>query len=158
VAKLSDIGRLISQALKSNKILDAGGKAAVRAIPKRTRLGKGVRENLGQTHKLPALKTKTVKNRTRLKKTGKLTGKGATPKKSGLNSSGKMLDSLKYGVGRGTLEIKLEKDQERKATALTKVNNDFVFMNLSAAEFKRVLKAMTKQIEQALKKVKFTDL
>jgi len=158
MAKLTDITSIIRKAIESKRVLEAAATVAIRSIPKRTRLGKGVQNNLGPTHKLPNLKTKTVKNRSRLKKLGQLSGQGATPKKSGLNKSGDMLDSLTSNVGRGKVEIKLEPNQQDKANALLKIDPKYQFMRLSAAEFKRVLKAMTKQIEQALSRVKFTDL
>lgn len=158
-AKLSDIGRIIEQALKSKTVLEAGGKSATRAIKKRTRLGKGVKENLGPSHKLPQLKTKTVTNRKLLKKKGELTGVGATPAKSAVNRSGEMIDSVNFGVGRGKLEIKLKgSKQEMKAQNLLKISSDYAFMNLSKAEFNRMIKSMSGAITQILKRINFNKL
>lgn len=158
MAKLSDIKDLIDNALKSKIVLEAGAEAAIRAIPTRTRLGKGVSDNLGPTNPLPALKNKTVRNRTRLKKIGQLTGPGATPKKSGLNKSGTLLDSLEVKIKPDGFEITVPPQEEKKVQALLKIDSKFQFMRLSAAEFNRVVTAMTKQVEQVIKKIKFTDL
>lgn len=159
MAKLSDIGKIVTQALQSNTALNNAGKSMKRAITKRTRLGYGVSENGADRHKLPNLSPKTVENRKRLKKAGKLTGPKATPGKSGLNRTGEMLESIKYASGKGKLEIRLgDAKQEQKAQDLVDLNPNYEFMNLSKPEIVRMIKAMTGTILGILKKIKFTDL
>lgn len=62
-AKLSDIGKIIAQALKSKPVLEEAAKVAVESIQLRTRIGKGVLEPEGDATPLPALATKTKYNR-----------------------------------------------------------------------------------------------
>lgn len=158
-AKLSDIGKIITNALKSKTVLEVGGEIATESIKKRTRLGSGVKENLGPSHKLPKLKSKTVTNRKLLKEKGMLTGPNATPGKSGLNASGELLNNVEYNVGKGQLQIRLaDPVQREKATNLIKIDPNFVFMNLSKPEFNRMLKAMSQKISEILSKIKFDKL
>jgi hypothetical protein len=158
MAKVSDIPRIVKRLLEREVILKEGAKAIERAIPRRTRLGKGVKENLGPTHKLPSLRESTVSIRKKLKKTGGLTGPGATPKKSGFNRTGDSLNNLKVEVSRGKIEVSLAPADQDKLIDALQIDPDYQFMRLSRAEFRRMLIAMTKRIEQALKKICFTEL
>jgi len=158
MSKLSDLPKLIEELLKSKIILEKAGQIAVERIPKRTRLGNGVRENLGDSHKLPPLKESTVKIRKDLQKQGRLTGPLATPKKSGINRTGKALNSIKAISQPGHLEITLDKSQQAKVDDLIKINPDYSFMKLSKPEFKAVFKAITDQIDRIVKRIRFTDL
>lgn len=159
MAKLSDLPKIVEQALNSRKILDAVGRSVSTDLVKRTKVGKGVKENFDPPHKLPELKDNTVKTRRSLRKSGRLTGKGATPKKSNVTRSGEMLDSVTYGVGRGQVEIKLQgREQEKKATRLLAVSPDYQFMRVSKQEFNRAVKLASKFIGQILSKINITDL
>lgn len=154
--KLSDISRLIKKALTSKEVLEVGAKVAVESIPLRTRLGKGVNEPEGSTHLLPALKEKTKRNRRYLKSSGKLTGPGATPAKSGLNASGDLLTDMKYEIKSDSFDIKLaDVKQEEKLKNLLKINKNFQFLNLSRAEVNRMIKAMSVEINKVLANIKF---
>lgn len=158
-AKLSDIGKIIEQALKSKRVLEAGGEEAVESIKKRTRLGKGVKENLGGSHKLPRLTTKTVTNRKLLKKKGELTGFGASPTKSAINRSGDTIDNVRFGVGKGKMVIDLKSNKAKTvAQNLLKIDPNYAFMNLSKAEFNRMIKKMSSVITEILKGIKFDKL
>lgn len=155
-AKLKDIGKIISQAFKSKRILDAAGASMTESIVKRTRLGKGVQDNKENPTKLKKLETSTVRRRKQLKKAGQLTGPNATPGKSGLNRTGEMLNDVNYKASRGKLDIffKTEKSRE-KAFWVQKNNPDFKFFFVSKPEFNRALKVITKEIQEALSKIKF---
>jgi hypothetical protein len=72
-------------------------------IKKRTKTGKGV-DNSGNLYKLPDLSEGYVE--TRKKNRSKL-GEGATPKKSNLTASGKMLNSIKATFRRAGGQFRL---------------------------------------------------
>lgn len=155
-AKLSDIGDIILDALNSKEVLQAGADVALEAIPKRTRLGKGVVEAEGAATNLPQLKDKTKYNRGQLKKTGKLTGPGATPAKSGLNATGAMLSGMTAKIAGDNFTINLADDQqEKKAEYLIQQNRGFTFMNISNAELNRVVKAMSDAVAKILSRIDF---
>lgn len=158
MAKLSDLPKIVAEALQSEEILDRAGKVATAAIPKRTRLGKGVKENLGPTHKLPKLRETTVNIRKKLKKEGGLTGPGATPGKSAINRTGEALNSIDYSVKGGELNIFLDSSQEKKVDDLIAIDNNYSFMKLSRAEFRAVLKTINERLDRIIKKIRFTDL
>lgn len=194
-AKLKDLPKIIEQALKSKPVLNAAGKSAVRAIQKRTRVGKGVADNLQPPQKLPPLSKTTKKIRNYLKKQGKLNGLGATPGKSNLTRTGQLISDITFKIiqragtiiigfktkrsqdianelaDRGVVEQvvigrkKISKtkrffSRSKKKTTATKktVRSEYKFMNLSNNEFKRVVTAMSKTVEQILKKINITDL
>lgn len=158
-AKLGDIGKIIAKALQSKAVLEEAGKVAVESIPLRTRLGRGVKEPEGPSIPLPKLKPKTKSNRKYLQEKGKLTGPNATPAKSGLNASGKLLTDMKYMVGRGKVEVRLaNSEQENKLKNLLKIDPGFQFMNLSSAEVNRMIKAMSVKVTEILNKIKFDSL
>lgn len=152
MAKLSDIDKFIKKKLESKEILETIGEIAVESIKKRTRLGRGVKENGGASHKLPILKEKTVTNRKALKRSGQLTGKGATPRKSGLNQTGELLDSIDYKVKSKSVEISVGNDQERKAENVLSISPNFSFMKLSKAELNRVFKEVSQVLGKLFSK------
>lgn len=155
-AKFSDIGKIIAQAVGSKKVLEEAANILLESIPKRTRLGKGVKDAEGPTHQLPLLKQKTKYNRKLLAKDGKLTGPGATPAKSGLNKSGDLLNNLTSVVKKGEFDIKLkDTKEESKANYLLKIDPNYSFMNVSKAEMNRVIKAMSATITEILSRIKF---
>ncbi len=158
-AKLKDLGKILRSALTSKRLLEAVGKSATRSIKKRTRVGKGVKENLDGPHKLPQLKSKTVSVRKSLKRSGRLSGKAASPTKSNVTRSGDMVDSIEFAVGKSKIEIKLgSSEQETKAERLLDINSDYQFMRISKQEFKRAVQSATKLLEQILKRINFTEL
>ena len=158
MAKLSDLGRIVTQALQSKDVLEAAGEIAIERIPKRTRLGKGVKENLGVTHTLPQLTERTVKIRQKLKKRGALLGPGATPKKSAINRTGEALNSIGFTVKTGELDIHLDPSQQAKVDDLIRINPNYSFMKLSKAEFSAMLKAINNRINRILSRINITDL
>jgi len=159
MSKLSDIQKLVAKALTEEAVLDAIGKSAVRAIKRRTRAGSGVEENLKSAKKLPKLKDQTKARRRRLKRAGGLTAKGATPAKSNLSRSGKLIDSVTYEVGDGNVEIKLKTSaQQEKAKELINIDSGYKFMKLSKAEFRRAIKAATGAITPILKRININNL
>lgn len=158
-AKFKDIGKILAKALASKVVLEAGAKSIIESVPKRTRLGKGVKEAEGDATPLPALKPKTKTNRKGLKKRGELTGPGATPAKSGLNARGNLLSNLKAVVTPGKVAVKLQNStQEEKAKALIAIDPGFTFMNVSRAEVNRMIKAMSEEVNKIIKKIKFDGL
>lgn len=156
MASLKDLPRIVKNLIEQEVILEEGAKVIRERIPKRTRLGNGVRQNLGPTHKLPKLKPTTVKIRKSLKKKGALTGPGATPAKSGFNRTGDTLENLNVSVTKKQISVELDDNDKAKLQDAINLNSDYQFMRLSAAEFKEVLRAITKKLEEAIKKVNFT--
>lgn len=158
-AKLGDIGKIIATALQSKPVLEEAAKVVITSIPLRTRLGRGVQEPEGPSVPLPKLKAKTKSNRKFLQKRGELTGPNATPAKSGLNASGKLLTGLKYIITKGKIIVSLaDATQENKAKNLLKIDSGFQFMNLSSAEINRMVKAMSVKITEILNRIKFDSL
>lgn len=151
---INDITKIIQaavDAVKDKTVLDKIGEDLVERIKTRTRTGKGVREPEGRAHKLPDLKTKTKANRRSLKRSGKLTGKGAVPAKSGINRSGATLDSLKHTVSGDEIKIRLDSEGEMVAADLIKLNSDYTFMNISKPELKAVTEVLDKEIQKKIK-------
>lgn len=151
---ITDLDKIIKKALEvatSKETLNKLGENLVDRIKKRTRLGNGVKENEGGSHKLPSLKPKTVTRRKQLKKAGDLTGPRATPAKSGVNRSGQMLESMDHKVSSSTIEIGLDQEGTRKATDLIKQNPDFTFMNVSKAEVAGLADILENEITKKLK-------
>lgn len=158
MSSLSDIDKIIRQALSTAAVKDAIGKSATRQIKTRTRTGKGVEKNLEKSQKLPGLKPKTKTRRRQLKRAGGLTGRGATPAKSNLTRSGKLVDSVQYERTADGVEIKLDRSQEEKAQALIQINRGYTFMKLSKAEFNRVVKAVQGTVNGILNRINFNKL
>jgi hypothetical protein len=158
MAKLTDLPRLIKQALEREAFLEAGAKEIKKIIPKRTRAGDGVQQNLGSSHLLPRLTENTIKRREKLSKNGKLSGAGATPAKSNFTRSGDSLANIETKVSKGKIDVNLnEKDQHKLQDAL-QINPRYQFMRLSKVEFNQVLDAITDKLSKALSKVNITDL
>ena len=150
----SKLPKIISETIDKS-LLDDIGNTSVSRIRKRTRSGRGVKENDGPTHKLPALKPKTVKERSRLKGKGQLTGPGATPGRSGVNRSGKTLNEMNYSVvNRSEVEIKLSPTGVKRAQTVAEVNPDYEFMNLSKSEIKALVKIVEEKVIQVINKLK----
>ena len=156
--KLSDIEKIVREIIESKDAMQQTGEMVVELVKKRTRLGNGVTDNLKPSHKLPKLKTKTVKNRKSLKRSGKLTGPGATPAKSGLNASGSLIDNVSFKSEAASFEIILkDKKQIDKAENLIKTNPLFAFLNVSKTEFRQMVKFLENIINVELKKIKFDN-
>lgn len=158
MAKLSDISKIIEDAFNSQEITEAIGKAASRAIVTRTRTGRGVSANLETSKPLPRLKENTKRVRRYLKKKGELTGPGATPGKSALNRSGKLLESVNYVAKPGEVVISVSASQAKKVEYLININSDYRFMNLSKAEFNRAVKAASGVLKSILSRLTFNNL
>ena len=159
MAKLSDLPKIVEKAIRSKTVLEAVGKSIERSVRRRTKTGKGVRNNLDSPHPLPRLKEKTVANRKQLKRKGKLTGQGATPRKSNLTQTGKMLDNIESIPFRGGVEIRLKDRSERnKAADLQKLDRDYTFMRVSKQEFTRAVSSATSLIAQILRRIRFDDI
>ena len=155
--KLGDIPKLLkvtSDTLKSKKTMKVLGDELAERIVKRTRLGKGVKKPLAEATPLKNLETSTKSERKRLKKQGKLTGKGAKPSKAGLNRTGEMLDDVKAKVRQGELEIVLNSQKSKdKAENLIKIDKDNTFMNVSKAEFKGAARTLNDILNKTIKRL-----
>jgi len=157
LADLKDLANVFIKAIRaaeSNATLNKIKDAIIPQIQTRTRLGKGVTKPEGNTTNLKRLERKTKINRQGLKRKGQLTGPGAQPAKSGLNRSGQMLNSLKGKVSTSNIEITLDREGERKAVAVQKIDpNGFTFMNLSKGETKQVTDIIDDAVNDILKKL-----
>lgn len=158
MSSFDDIAKKLPQIIKETldkKLLDDIGNTSVSRIRKRTRTGKGVKENDGPTHKLPSLKPSTIKRRQNLKSKGKLTGPGATPARSGVNQTGKTLNEMNYKVkGRDSVEIRLSPEGEKRAENIIGINSNYEFMNLSKSEIKALIKIVEEKIISVINKLK----
>lgn len=156
--KLSDINKLIQVAIdtmKSKETMETLGKELSERIVKRTRLGKGVNKNLDPPHPLPQLKKNTVTRRKALRKKGQLTGPRATPAKSGLNRTGKMLNDVVSVAKESELTIKLDSpESNKKARDLIDLNRNYTFLNVSKPEFKGMIKSFQEILNKVLAKLK----
>jgi hypothetical protein len=150
--KLTDISLLVQSAvdeIKDKNNLKEAAENTIERIQQRTRLGKGVNKPEGSATPLKKLEPKTVEVRKSLKSAGKLTGKGASPAKSGINRTGKTLDSMHSVSKKGEVTIQLDKEGERVATEVQAIDPQrFTFMNLSKAE----VTAMVKELEEKARK------
>jgi hypothetical protein len=146
------VNSLIKEVNKKEN-LKVAADAAIDHMKKRTRLGKGVKEPEGKTTSLKKLEPSTVEIRKSLRKQGKLTGPGATPGKSGINRTGKTLESLNTKALDGSVTIQLDQEGERVASELIKIDKDFTFMNLSKVEVKTMTEILEKAVATAAKKL-----
>lgn len=145
------VNSLIEEVNKKENLKEAAD-SAIEQMKKRTRLGKGVKEPEGSTTPLKKLEKSTVEVRKSLKSQGKLTGPGATPAKSGVNRTGKTLESLNSKALDGHVTIQLDQEGERVAADLINIDKDFTFMNLSKVEVKTMTEVLEKAVEKAAKK------
>lgn len=159
MATLNDLSKAIGeiqQYTKTRRFLQQIGKVLVDRIRVRTRLGKGVKEENGNNfrnpHSLPRLKQQTVSRRQRLRRAGGLTGFGATPAKSGLNRSGKLLDRLHFKIEGRELIITLDPRGKIIAEKLMEDNPDWEFMNLSKPEFNYLVDTISKDVERIIRR------
>jgi hypothetical protein len=130
--------------------LEEAANAVIERVKTRTRLGKGVNKPEGNAVPLKKLEPKTVEVRKALQKAGKLSGTGAKPSKSGINRTGKTLDSMHAVAKNKEVTIQLDNDGEKVATELAAIDpSRFTFMNLSKAE----VKAMTDILEEKVQKL-----
>lgn len=147
--------RDIDQLVKSKTFKVRMSKSLINRIRRRTRLGKGVKEarsGFSKAHDLPRLKKQTVARRKRLKRAGGLTGPGATPGKSGLNRSGKLLNNMHYKIKREYLLLSLDKRGKVIADDLIEKNPDWEFFNLSQAEFNFLRSEIQREVNKLLKR------
>lgn len=152
MARLRDLPRMVQTMLKREVFLEAGAKNIKRTIRKRTRQGDGVQENLGKSNKLPSLKESTVKRREKLAKDGKLTGKGATPRRSNFTRTGDTLDNIQVKVSRARIDVNLAPADQHKLEDALQINKNYQFMRLSRVEFNEMIESMTKKIGNSLQK------
>jgi hypothetical protein len=158
MAKLTDLDKLIQQAIDSETILTKAAKILEETVKARTRSGQGVLKNLGTTHPLPELKESTVRRRNRLARNGGLTGPGAVPEKSGLNRTGELLNSVKVTPTKKQMEVTVGVDQVQKVDELLSINKKYQFMRISSEEFEKALKTIENKLDGLIKKITITDL
>lgn len=156
--KLTDLQKIVLQAVKEvrkKENLQEAGELAIKAMKIRTRTGRGVNEPEGKTVALKKLEPTTKKVRRHLKKKGKLTGENAQPAKSGVNRSGKTLDSLHAEAKEGFLQIKLDAAGELVQKFLQQIDKArFTFMNLSKGEARIITEYLENKVESINKKLK----
>lgn len=155
MADLNDLSNFADdiKRLQQNKaFLRKVGRLLTNRIRLRTKLGRGAKAPTGDTfrpsHKLPALKQSTKQRRRRLNREGKLTGRGATPARSGVNRSGKTLGFMHFRVKGRELNIKLDPRGIKVQDHLVEINPDYEFFNLSRAEFKFLVSLIGKELEK----------
>lgn len=132
------------------QVLEEGKDLVVSDIKKRVTLGYGVERTGGTKKRFDRLSSSYVTQRRRDKKKGKL-GKNATPKKSNLHKSGKMIEEDLDGVVDGkTIIIGMQTDRSAKIAAF--VEKKRPFLNLSKGEVKRITKFFQSQITEIFRK------
>lgn len=124
-------------------------KLAVEMIRTRTRLGKGVPELGAAQQSLDKLETQTKTNRRNMKKRGTLSGQ-TTPAKSNLTATGEMLDSIKFVVEAGKIEVYIAGQRNRQVAEY--VGEQRPFFTLSKAEVSRLADVIQLAINTYLKK------
>lgn len=145
------LNQATAEIFKRRNLKGLGDDLVVR-IRKRTRLGKGAKGIDHPATKLPPLKKNTVQRRKLAKRVGTLTGRGATPGKSGINRSGKTLNRMHSRVVGTTLEIKLDKDGEDVAKHLLRRDSQWEFMNLTKPEFKGLILGIERIIDKSIRR------
>lgn len=134
----------------SDKVLKEGKDLVVSDMKKRITLGYGVDRTGGSKKKFEKLSDSYVVQRRRDKKKGKL-GKNATPKKSNLHKSGKMIEEDLDGIVEGKrIIIGMQTDRSAKIAAF--VEKKRPFLNLSKGEVKRITKFFQTQITEIFRK------
>lgn len=129
------------------------GSFTIGLVVKRTRLGYGVDKFLGKKERLIPLSDKYVEQRKR-SKLSSLT----SPKKSNLTRTSKMLDSLKI-LKVNTKSVIIGPSGDRSDTDATNAEiafynevNGRTFLNISALEFKQVVREYRRSFGDLLKK------
>ena len=152
-----DINKIVAAVLatiEDPKNLKEAADVAIDLAQTRTRLGKGVLKAEAKPTPLKKLTPRTVEIRKGLKKEGKLTGKGATPKRSGINRTGETLESMYAKSKRGEVEIQLDKRGTKVAAELEKISTNFIFMNLSKSEAKAMVAVLNEKVRKLGEKLK----
>jgi len=141
----------------SKKNMAKYGNSLADDIKKRTRLGKGVKENFGKTHKLkPLTSNDYVEQRYDDKEAGRLSPY-TSPERSNLTRTGQLLDSIRSKViSDNKFEIYV-KDSRRDGVK----NSDIIdgqedqgrfFLYASNLEYKRIRDQFRKDIQENMLK------
>lgn len=125
--------------------LEKTGKEVAESIKKRTRLGRSVEKTGNQATKLEPLSAKYKKQRSGLKKKGKLSSQ-TTPAKSNLTKSGEMVDNIKSKANQNGFEIYIEGRENREKARY--VQEKRPFMNLAKFEIKLIIENIINRIRR----------
>ena len=145
----SKIQRLLKEA-KSQKVIEPVAEEMIKLIVKRTRLGYGVKKELGTRQLLKKLSPRYVAARARSRRLSSTTA----PRKSNLTFTGQMLESvsvIKSQNGKIVIGPTGYRDDGKRNEKIAEhqANQGRTFMNLSQLEFNQILRFY---------RLKFTDL
>lgn len=153
---LKKIEKSVKESIAKSTLKDVA-EFATNLIVKRTRLGYGVDQELGQKKKLKKLSPKYIKSRSMFDGLSDLT----TPKRSNLTRTSQMLDSIRGEVKGSKITIK---PTGRRLDG--KLNSDIarynemksrIFMNISSLEFKQTVRFYRKTFGDLLRKIKVIE-
>lgn len=146
----------VKESISRTALVDVG-VFATELIVKRTRLGYGVEQSLGQKAKLAPLSQRYIKSRSMFDGLSDMT----TAKRSNLTRTSQMLDSIRSVVKGNTIEIapsgtrddgKRNKDIARYNEQGGRKRPKRIFMNLSSLEFKQTVRFYRKTFGDLLRK------
>lgn len=152
---IAKIKGTLKEAIRRESLMPTGEFIAS-IIAKRTRLGYGVDRNGGQKSPLKSLALSTIKQRTALRKSGKLSS-FTRPGRSNLTATGQLLDSLKVTYLKdGEINIAPDgrRDDGKKNREVAGYQEEAgrIFMRLSQPEFNQALRFYRKTFGDLLKK------
>ena len=146
---LKDLQRKLNNIRKnigSQKTMQDVADQMSETVKTRTKSGKGVSKNGGNTDKLKPLKASTKARRRRLRASGDLSGE-TTPDKSNLTQRGEMINSVKGKGSKNLAEISVI-GEKNKNKAENQANNGRTFMNLSKSEIKKAVNIIEEDIKK----------
>jgi len=147
--KLTDIDDLIKRVineLSHKQFMRILGEESVKDIRTRTRLGRGVEKSLGNAKSLKKLSTGYKKYRKKIK-----LSKETRPAKSNLTKTGEMLNEIGTKAKFGEFKIRLKSKRARQK-ARWNAEMGRVFMNMSKAELKKVVRRLNKRVDKLVNK------
>jgi len=131
----------------SNKALyEELGKTAASMVKERTRKGKGVSNPKGNLENLKALSPKYIKRRQKMRNLSQET----SPSKSNLTKKGEMLDNIKSKATNDQATVFI--DGKKNNDAAKYGQKDRPFMNLSSAEYNKLVNFIKEKIKTGIKK------
>ena len=149
----------VKESISRTALVDVG-VFATELIVKRTRLGYGVEQSLGQKKKFAVLSPSYIKSRSMFDGLSDMT----TAKRSNLTRTSQMLDSIRSVVKGNTIEIAPSgtRDDGKRNKDVARWNEEGrskrpkrpkrIFMNISSLEFKQTVRFYRKTFGDLLRK------
>ena len=154
MGKINDIIAKVKQTVSSlgkRSIMKQIGRDLTKEIVRRTRLGRGVKEQGSGTVPLKPLAASYKKQRQRLRRRSTLSSK-TTPAKSNLTKTGEMLDDMTFTTRPKEVEIFFRSQESRRKAQIVQ-DQGREFMKLSKKEITDIAKIIEAQLKKALSKL-----